>query len=270
MNFDFALILVVATLATGLLWLLDAVVFAPRRTARLEEAQRQAGGELPAAVAQKLKQPGSWAELSRSMFPVLALVLLLRSFLFEPFQIPSGSMLPTLKVGDYILVNKFHYGLRLPVLNTKFLPLETPERGDVVVFKYPKQPSINYIKRVVGLPGDVVTYRDKVVYINGEPQSQELLAQLPPLDPQQLLINETLGSVEHEIYRDVGRPTLNARWTVPEGHYFVMGDNRDNSNDSRYWGFVPDELLVGRAVAVWMHWAEFLSLPDFTAIRLIK
>jgi signal peptidase I len=270
MNFDFALILVVATLVTGLLWLLDALAFAPRRKARVEEAQHKAGGELPDEAARELLRPSGWADLSRSMFPVLALVLILRSFLFEPFQIPSGSMLPTLKVGDYILVNKFHYGLRLPVLNTKFLPLATPERGDVVVFKYPEQPSINYIKRVVGLPGDVVTYRDKVIYINGEPQAQTLLAQLPPRNPEQLLIRETLGDVEHEIYRDVGRPTLNARWTVPEGHYFVMGDNRDNSNDSRYWGFVPDELLVGRAVAVWMHWAELVSLPDFTVVRSIK
>lgn len=270
MNFDFALILVVATLATGVLWLVDALAFAPRRKARLAEACQQAGGELPEGTRQRLLRPAGWAELSRSMFPVLGLVLILRSFLFEPFQIPSGSMLPTLKVGDYILVNKFHYGLRLPVLNTKFFPVDTPERGDVVVFKYPRQPSINYIKRVVGLPGDVVTYRNKVVYINGKPAGQTLLAQLPPQNPEQLLIKETLGEVEHEIYRDPGRPTLNASWTVPEGQYFVMGDNRDNSNDSRYWGFVPDELLVGRAVAVWMHWADLLSLPDFTAVRSIK
>ncbi|KEA65575.1 Signal peptidase I [Marinobacterium lacunae] len=270
MNFDFALILVLATLVTGLLWLLDLVAFQPRRQQRVEEAEIRAGGELPEQTRKELYQPSGWADLSRSMFPVLALVLILRSFLYEPFQIPSGSMLPTLKIGDYILVNKYHYGLRLPVLNTKILSIEEPARGDVVVFKYPEQPSINYIKRVVGLPGDVVTYKDKVVYINGEPQAQVLEAQLPPLNPERLLVNETLGGVEHEIYRDIGRPTLNAQWTVPAGHYFVMGDNRDNSNDSRYWGFVPEELLVGKAVAVWMHWSELLSLPDFSAVRSIK
>ncbi|GGB89085.1 signal peptidase I [Marinobacterium zhoushanense] len=270
MNFDFALILVLATFVTGVLWLLDMLVFVPRRRLRLAEAELKAGGALPEEARKQLIQPSGWADLSRSMFPVLGLVLLLRSFLYEPFQIPSGSMLPTLQVGDYILVNKYHYGLRLPVLNTKFLPLDEPQRGDVVVFKYPEQPSINYIKRVVGLPGDVVTYSDKVVYINGEAQSQSLLAQLPPLSPERLLVKETLGEAEHEIYRDIGRPTLNAQWTVPAGHYFVMGDNRDNSNDSRYWGFVPDELLVGKAVAVWMHWSELLSLPDFGAVRSIK
>lgn len=270
MNFDFALILVVATAVTGLLYLLDVLVFVPKRKAKLVEAELKAGGELPENASKLVMQPSGWADLSRSMFPVLLIVLVLRSFLFEPFKIPSGSMLPTLQIGDYILVNKFHYGLRLPVLNTKFLSVDEPERGDVVVFKYPKNPSVNYIKRVVGVPGDVVTYRNKVVYVNGEAQPQALVAQLPPGRPERLLVNETLGDVEHEIYRDVERPTLNAEWTVPEGEYFVMGDNRDNSNDSRYWGFVPEQLLVGRAVAVWMHWKELLSIPDFSAIRSIK
>ncbi len=270
MNFDFALILILVTGAAGLLWLLDSLVFLPKRRERLRQAQAQAGGALPEEQAKVLMRPAEWADLSRSMFPVLAIVLLLRSFLFEPFQIPSGSMLPTLQIGDYILVNKYHYGLRLPVLNSKFLAVDEPTYGDVVVFKYPEQPSVNYIKRVVGLPGDVITYKDKIVYINGKPQPQSLVAQLPPLRPERLLINETLGDVEHEIYRDLGRPTINARWTVPEGQYFVMGDNRDNSNDSRYWGFVPDKLLVGKAVAVWMHWAELLSLPDFSVVRAIK
>lgn len=270
MNFDFALILVLATLAAGLLWLLDLLIFVPRRRMRVAEAELKTGGMLPDDARNELMRPSGWADLSRSMFPVLGLVLVLRSFLYEPFQIPSGSMLPTLEVGDYILVNKFHYGLRLPVLNTKFVSIEEPERGDVVVFKYPEQPSINYIKRVVGLPGDEVVYRDKVVYINGEPQSQVLEAQLPPRKPERLLIREALGEVEHDIYRDIGRPTLNAQWIVPDGHYFVMGDNRDNSNDSRYWGFVPDTLLVGKAVAVWMHWPDLLSLPDFGVARSIN
>jgi signal peptidase I len=269
-DFDFALILVLATLITGVLWAFDAILLAPKRRQRVADAQRQAGGELPDSAKAELLKPSMLGDIGHSMFPVLAVVLVLRSFLFEPFEIPSGSMLPTLKIGDYILVNKFHYGLRLPVLNTKFVENNTPERGDVVVFKYPKNPSINYIKRVVGVPGDLVTYKDKVVYINGEPQGQKLLARIPPLNPEQLLVEEQLGDVSHEIYRDVGRPTLNAQWRVPDGHYFVMGDNRDNSNDSRYWGMVPDELLVGRAVAVWLHWAEFFSWPDITAVRSIN
>lgn len=270
MNFDFALILVVATAVTGLLWLVDTLVFLPRRREKLADAELKAGGDLPENARKLVMQPSGWADLSRSMFPVLLIVLLLRSFLYEPFKIPSGSMLPTLQVGDYILVNKYHYGLRVPVLNTKFLPINEPERGDVVVFKYPENPSINYIKRVVGLPGDVITYNNKVIYVNGEAQPQSLVAQLPPGRPERLLVDETLGNVEHEIYRDVARPTLNAQWTVPEDSYFVMGDNRDNSNDSRYWGFVPEKLLVGRAVAVWMHWEELLSIPDFSAVRSIK
>lgn len=270
MNFDFALILVLVTFAAGLLWLLDALVFLPRRKERLELAQRQAGGELPESTVKELLRPSEWADLGRSMFPVLLVVLLLRSFLYEPFQIPSGSMLPTLKIGDYILVNKFDYGLRLPVLNTKILNVGEPKRGDVVVFKYPKNPSVNYIKRIVGLPGDVVSYHNKVVSINGKPQGQELIAEIPPSQPDRLLVDETLGSVKHNIYREVRAPTVEGEWTVPPGHYFVMGDNRDNSNDSRYWGFVPEHLLVGKAVAVWMHWPKFLSLPDFSVDRAIK
>jgi signal peptidase I len=179
-------------------------------------------------------------------------------------------MLPTLKIGDFILVNKYHYGLRLPVLNSKVLSINDPERGDVVVFKYPKNPTVNYIKRVVGLPGDTIRYQDKMIYINGEPQMQTLVAKLPPRQPEVYLYNEMLGGVDHEIYNDVKAPVRVGEWVVPEGHYFVMGDNRDNSNDSRYWGFVPDELLVGKAFAVWMHWPEFLSIPDVTEMRSIN
>lgn len=270
MNFDFALILVVITALTGAVWVLDRILWLPGRRAAIDEAAANAGGQLPKDVLRKMEQGSGWVDTLRSMFPVLAVVLVLRSFLFEPFQIPSGSMLPTLNIGDFILVNKYHYGLRLPVAGTKVVEMNDPERGDVVVFKYPNDPSINYIKRVVGVPGDRIEYRDKVLYVNGQQQTQKLLAQLPPAEPRQLLIEENLSGVKHEIYQDIARPTINGGIVVPEGQYFVMGDNRDNSNDSRAWGFVPDELLVGKAVAVWVYWPERFSLPDFTAARAIK
>jgi len=186
-------------------------------------------------------------------------VLLLRSFLVEPFRIPSGSMMPTLLVGDFILVNKYAYGIRLPVLNKKVYAVDNPQRGEVVVFRFPKDPSIDYIKRVVGVPGDQVTYRDKTLFINGEK-----IAQVPAgtyigtgsgLSMSGAEIRqEALGNINHDILvtpriRGVGTDVV-----VPEGHYFVMGDNRDNSNDSRYWGFVPDKNLVGRAFMIWMNW----------------
>jgi len=263
MNLDFALILVFVTLGCGVVWVLDKVLLGPKR--------RKAAANAPTEDAKlKLLQPNALVETGASIFPVLAAVLILRSFLYEPFQIPSGSMLPTLKVGDFILVNKYHYGLRTPVGNIKFLDNNETLRGDVVVFKYPKNPSIYYIKRVVGLPGDEIVYKDKVLFINNEPQSQSLLAQLPPAMPERLLVEETLGEVPHEIYRDIQAPNREGAWVVPEGHYFVMGDNRDNSNDSRYWGYVPDELLVGKAVSVWMHWANWASIPDFTEMRSIR
>ena len=270
MDFDFALVLVVLTFVSALIWVYDKIVLSPKRTERVGDALQSAGGELPDEVLAELNRESGWVDTGRSMFPVLLLVLLLRSFLVEPFQIPSGSMLPTLKVGDFILVNKFHYGLRLPVLNSKILSINDPVRGDVVVFKYPKQPSINYIKRVVGLPGDVVRYENKVLYINGEPQPQELLAQLPPGRPERLLMEEDLGGLKHQIYKDIMRPVQNGEWIVPDNEYFMVGDNRDNSNDSRYWGFVPDDLLVGKAFAVWMHWPTFFSWPSFSDDRLIK
>jgi signal peptidase I len=270
MDFDFALVLVVLTFVSALIWVYDKLVLSPKRVERVNDALQSAGGELPDEVLAELNTESGWIDTGRSMFPVLLLVLLLRSFLVEPFQIPSGSMLPTLKVGDFILVNKFHYGLRLPVLNSKVISINDPVRGDVVVFKYPKQPSINYIKRVVGLPGDVVRYKDKVLYINGEAQPQELLAQLPPGRPERLLMLEDLGGVQHQINKDIMRPVQNGEWVVPENEYFMVGDNRDNSNDSRYWGFVPDDLLVGKAFAVWMHWPTFFSWPSFSDDRLIK
>ncbi|MBU2967539.1 signal peptidase I, partial [Amphritea atlantica] len=262
------LILVVLTFLAALGWVYDRIVFAGARNARIAAAQ-QASGELPEETLEQLNKENAVVDLCRSLFPVLLVVLILRSFVVEPFQIPSGSMKPTLKIGDFILVNKWHYGFRLPVIGTKVIPMNMPQRGDVVVFKYPNDPSINYIKRVVGLPGDRVSYQDKTVYINGQPQKQQLLEQLPPQSPRLLLMDEVLGDVSHQIYRDVAPPRRPAEWVVPEGQYFVMGDNRDNSNDSRFWGFVPDELLVGKAFAVWMHWPDFFTLPNFSDVRTI-
>lgn len=270
MNFDFALILVAATAVTGAIWALDRYSLAPKRQAKLAAAQAQVEGELPTETVEMLSREPGWIDTGRSMFPVLALVLVVRSFLVEPFQIPSGSMLPTLNIGDFILVNKYHYGLRLPVLNSKVVPMNDPKRGDVVVFRYPRDPSINYIKRVIGVPGDKIQYVDKTLYINGEEQDLTLMAQLPPSQPVQFLQREQLGNVSHEIYQDLQRPRIDGEVTVPEGQYFVMGDNRDNSNDSRVWGFVPDELLVGRAFAVWVFWPERFSIPDFSEARFIK
>ncbi|TVQ72484.1 MAG: signal peptidase I [Oceanospirillales bacterium] len=270
MDFDFALVLVSLTAVTGLLWLVDTLLFAPKRQQRLAIAETENGGPLPDQTRDKILQMPSWADLGKSMFPVLAVVLVLRSFLFEPFQIPSGSMLPTLQIGDFILVNKHHYGVRLPVLNTKIIEINDPEPGEVAVFRYPNNPSINYIKRIIGVPGDVIHYHNKTFYINGVEIESELLARLPPVNPEVLLLQETLGDNSFTIYQDLGRPSMSAQWVVPEGHYFAVGDNRDNSNDSRYWGFVPDELLVGKAIVVWMHWDNFFSLPDFSVMRKIR
>lgn len=270
MNFDFALVLVVATFLAAIGWCVDKFWLAPARSARVQKAELQLAGGLSQDALSKLNHVPGWIDFSRSLFPVLFVVLMLRSFLVEPFQIPSGSMLPTLNIGDFILVNKYHYGLRLPVLNTKVVELNDPKAGDVVVFKYPRDPSVNYIKRVIGLPGDRIRYQNKMLFVNGKPQAQQLLAQLPPLKPEQLLLTENLDGIQHQVYHDVASSGIVGEWVVPQGQYFVMGDNRDNSNDSRYWGFVPDELLVGKAFAVWMHWETFFSLPSFGDVRLIK
>ena len=240
---DFALILVVLTLATGLIWAFDALVL---RRARLADAARGTPTREPVVV-----------EYAKSFFPILLLVLVIRSFLFEPFRIPSGSMMPTLLEGDFIFVNKFAYGLRLPVINTKIVDIGEPEHGDVLVFKLPSDPDINYIKRVVGLPGDVVDYQqgNKQLTINGKPVSMELLGEYEG-DPGIELAREELGEHDHHLLLTRGRLSPGGTYVVPEGHYFVMGDNRDNSRDSRFPGveFIPEYRLVGRAVRIWMNW----------------
>lgn len=198
-------------------------------------------------------------EYAKSFFPVLLFVLMLRSFIVEPFRIPSSSMMPTLLIGDFILVNKFTYGLRLPAVNTKVINLGSPERGDVMVFRYPKDPSLDYIKRVIGLPGDRVGYYDKHVYINGVKFAQEDLGLYQGVGQgsnmtDALLKLESLSDVEHEMLVMSDRPSIEGEMIVPAGHYFMMGDNRDNSNDSRYWGTVPEENIVGKAFMIWMNW----------------
>ncbi len=264
MNINFPLLLVVLTAITGLIWLLDAKLLRPQRMQRYEtEGPRHEsddGNEDP-------DEP--WlSEISRSFFPILLVVLLLRSFLVEPFQIPSGSMLPTLEVGDFILVNKFAYGLRLPVVDHKFVEIGEPERGDIMVFKFPVEPSINYIKRVVGTPGDHIRYEDKQLYVNDEPVETRFVARLQ----EENLLEEILNDNTHRIYQTHERhdPNAEGEWEVPEEHYFVVGDNRDNSKDSRYWGMVPDDHVVGRAFAIWMHWESVTSLPSFHRVGRIE
>ncbi|SOB76397.1 signal peptidase I [Marinobacter sp. LV10R510-11A] len=259
MDIDFPLVLVVLTFVSGLIWLADILFFRKRRLAAS-----------PTNVANEEDEPKEpyLVDLSRSFFPVLAVVLVLRSFLVEPFQIPSGSMLPTLEVGDFILVNKYAYGLRLPVIGTKILDVGDPERGDVMVFRYPVDGETNYIKRVIGLPGDTVRYRDKKLFINDQIIESEFVVRLPPVEVRR----EDLGAIEHDIFHTMGRSGVagEGEWQIPEGEYFMMGDNRDNSNDSRYWGTVPDELIVGKAFAIWMHWTSITSLPSFKRVGGIE
>jgi signal peptidase I len=258
---DFSLLLVVLTLFSGLVWLLDSLFF---RRSRMDRS-----------VQKKIQRPRDPViiEYSKSLFPVLLIVLLFRSFLFEPFKIPSGSMIPTLLIGDFIVVNKFAYGLRLPVLNTKFVSISDPDRGDVVVFRYPVDPGVNFIKRLVGLPGDTITYRNKQLFINGDAvdysdkgsyAATRVKCSTPRSDA--LLIDEALGDVQHEILLHRGSSGQDGQWMVPEGHYFVMGDNRDRSNDSRAWGFVPEANLMGRAVGIWLNFDYTKGCGDLSRV----
>jgi len=261
MNPDFSLLLVALTAFSGLVWLIDSLFFRRRRMDR--------------AVQKKIQRPRDPViiEYSRSLFPVLLIVLMFRSFLFEPFKIPSGSMIPTLLVGDFIVVNKYSYGLRLPVLHKKFLSLGEPQRGDVVVFRYPVDPSVNFIKRLIGLPGDTISYRNKQLFVNGETvpakeqgrfTSDEVKCSIPRTDAMRL--TETIGGVDHDILLHGNSGSRNGQWQVPEGHYFVMGDNRDRSNDGREWGFVPEENLMGRAVGIWLNFDYTKGCGDLSRV----
>jgi signal peptidase I len=261
MNIDFALVLVVLTSLSGFIWLVDSLLFKQKRMDRSVQKSIEPPRE-PVIV-----------EYARSLFPVLLIVLVFRSFLFEPFKIPSGSMIPTLLVGDFIVVNKFSYGVRLPVLNKKIIDVGEPKRGDVVVFRYPKDTSVNFIKRAVGLPGDTITYRDKELFINGEKvettaagrfDSSSVKCTTPAVDAS--LHWEKLGDANHNILVHDRSGNRNGQWVVPEGHYFMMGDNRDRSNDSREWGFVAEENLVGRAVGIWLNFDFEKGCADWSRV----
>lgn len=240
MSFNFEFFLTIAVIISGVIALADILIFAPIR-------QRK-----------NIAHPSVLIEYARSFFPILLLVLLLRSFLAEPFRIPSGSEKPDLLIGDFIVSNKFSYGIRLPVLHKKIIAIGEPKRGDIMVFLWPKDTSTYFIKRVIGLPGDVITYKDKVLTINGQVAPQTLLGVQTDHDANEkwrvLLKRENLLGVQHDIYLRPDQLATDFSVTVPPGNYFVMGDNRDNSLDSRYWGFVPEKDLIGKAIWVFFSW----------------
>jgi signal peptidase I len=276
MDIDFALLLVIAVAVCAVIWLLDRFTLYPGRRRKVEQFQQQfpQWDQLESqdqkrydqSIAASAAEP--WpVEYARSFFPVLAIVLVLRSFLIEPFQIPSSSMVPTLQVGDFILVNKYAYGLRLPVLGTEVVPIGKPQRGDVMVF-YPPHVHIYYIKRVIGVPGDKVDVLNKEIYINGERVKTEVVEDMP----NYRVFNEEIDGRVHSVRKRKFPPhgPDNKSFTVPEGYYFMMGDNRDNSSDSRSWGLVPEQNIVGKAFARWMHWDEFWSMPSFSRVGSIE
>ncbi|MDQ3060185.1 MAG: signal peptidase I [Pseudomonadota bacterium] len=294
---NFSLLLFLAAVVTGLYWLAEQFYFLPQRrqaVAALEASAAKRQAELASrgivqvddntreAKARLIMQPW-WLDWTAGLFPVIVVVFLLRSFLFEPFKIPSGSMIPTLLVNDLILVNKFHYGVRLPVINLKVLDNHSPERGDVMVFRYPPKPSLDYIKRVVGIPGDEVAYLNKKLTINGQPLPKTPLPDFFDADALRYAkqFQEINGNRTYRLLNDDDRPAFiagaddfpfrdNCRYSsegvvckVPEGHYFMMGDNRDNSLDSRYWGFVPEKNIVGKAFFVWMNFGNLKRIGSF-------
>ena len=279
MDFDFAIVLVSLVAICGALWLLDALLIKKSRVAAIEDYKRtqakSRSDEEVAAAIEELSTEPLVIEYAKSFFPVLVIVLILRSFLMEPFQIPTGSMIPTLEVGDFILVNKYAYGVRLPIIGTKIIEVDDPDRGEIMVF-IPPHENKYYIKRVIGLPGDTVRYEDKNLYINGELIDQEYVRPITVDtsigDLAGTLFTETINGVEHAIQHigAAGRRRARTTWVIPNGHYFMMGDNRDNSSDSREWGAVPEHDIVGKAVAIWMHKQPGLNLPTFARNQRIN
>ncbi|MCC5826352.1 signal peptidase I [Alkalimonas sp.] len=290
----FAIFLVLLTLASGLIWLLDARLFAPKRREQVEQAVAAAGGKLPPEAIERIAKEPWLAETARSIFPIIAFITVLRSFLFEPFQIPSGSMMPTLLVGDFILVQKFAYDVKDPVFRKTLYRNNLPQHGDIAVFKYPENPRLDYIKRIIGLPGDRVIYRDKQFFIQ-RACTEAHQSNCPGLEqirysftaegeftqqglPQRryteqfgdkqydILLTAAMQEQKGQYFRQAG--TAIDEWLVPEGHYFAVGDNRDNSRDSRFFGFIEEDLLVGKAVFIWMSF-EFSDNPDRALPRFI-
>ncbi len=297
---NFALLLFMAVVVTGCYWLAERFYFLPQRekaalalqeasTARMSELTKMGISRVDGDLAniqvaqEKIRAQPWWLDWTAGLFPVILVVFLLRSFLFEPFKIPSGSMIPTLMIGDLILVNKFHYGVRLPVINQKITEGTPPARGDVMVFRYPPRPSQDYIKRVVGIPGDEVAYLNKKLTINGKPLTKTSLPDFFDDDTMHYSkqFEELLGDKKHRLLNEETQPAFvsgasdfefkqNCNYSiegvvckVPAGHYFMMGDNRDNSLDSRYWGFVPDKNIVGRAFYVWMNFGNLKRIGSF-------
>ena len=305
---SFAFLMLMATIVTGIYWLAEQFYFLPQRRQAAERLELDAANrraeldklgiakndvDVTQAKERLIMQPW-WLDWTAGLFPVIAVVFILRSFLFEPFKIPSGSMIPTLWVGDLILVNKFHYGVRLPVINLKITDGNPVERGDVMVFRYPPKPNLDYIKRVIGLPGDEIAYLNKQLNINGQPApktplpdffEEDSLRYIKQFEERIPLGDKAEASVTsvrlHRLLNDADRPAFvpgaddfifkdNCRYTVegvtckvPEGHYFMMGDNRDNSLDSRYWGFVPEKNIVGKAFFVWMNFGNLKRIGAF-------
>lgn len=279
MNIDFPLILVILVFGSGLIWVLDAIFLARGRKATCGALREEypdwatEGSEQVSAYQARVAQSASepvLVEYAKSFFPVLFVVFVLRSFLVEPFQIPSSSMVPTLQVGDYILVNKYTYGIRLPVIRTKVMALNEPKRGDVMVFFPPHMNDTYFIKRVIGLPGDKIDYRDKKIYVNDTLVERDALAELPDGKSRYKLELETLGEARHLMQTDMARQARSFSVVVKPGHYFMMGDNRDNSSDSRVWGQVPEQDIVGKAFAIWMHWDTLFSVPSFSRVGSIE
>lgn len=289
-SINLPLILTLAVLITGVIWLIDLLFFASARKARvaavaqqfpaIESADEHRKAAYELAIGEAGKEPVA-VEYAKSFFPVLFVVFFLRSFLIEPFQIPSGSMIPTLQVGDFIVVNKFAYGLRVPVLNKTFIPVGKPKHGDVMVFFPPHQPKTYFIKRVIGVPGDKVRYANNVLYLNDVEVKQEFVKKAFPewgsfcmnYRLQLTVVNEVIDGIPHKMQKCDQPSSLSAvdkTWIVEDGHYFMMGDNRDNSGDSRVWGTVSEDAIVGKAFAVWMHWEELLSIPSFENVGVVK
>ena len=277
MDINLPLILVIASFVGMIIYLVDFFMLRPKRVAALSVLKQQLpnwadsdskDGLVFEKSAEKLNTDHWLVRETKSLLPIILVVLILRSFIAEPFQIPSSSMEPTLLVGDFILVNKFAYGLRLPVTRTKIINISEPERGDVMVF-FPPNDKRYFIKRIIGLPGDLIEYKNKQLWVNGEAQSMVLAQQDIDVLKRQLYV-ENLTGVEHDVYQTVTRSAKPYQILVKADHYFMMGDNRDNSHDSRYWGTVPKDNIVGKAFAIWMHWKDWSSLPSFSRVGSIK